>query len=200
MPCKLWKLILFLLLFENQGSLAENNRLKLIPNVVRAFGKLMSATRGEVLCTVTTAKVCKCYYFCWVSCASLWGCCQDADTFVRNPKKLRSHIKKPTTQWTKQGLEIHIIVSQFLRFQEPWFPETRFTTSTRECGRAKSNLWLLHLSSLSCGCSGVQGQRNSTVTVLFLQSRQPQCLLTVTTVTTLQPRNDRNVSFDKFRL
>ena len=40
------------------GSLAENNRLKLIPSVVRAFGKLMSATRGEVICTVTTAKVC----------------------------------------------------------------------------------------------------------------------------------------------
>ncbi|CAH3152562.1 unnamed protein product [Porites lobata] len=38
------------------GTLAENNRLRLANNVVSAFGKLMSAARGEVLCSVTTAK------------------------------------------------------------------------------------------------------------------------------------------------
>ena len=38
-------------------ALAENNRLKLSNNVVKAFSKLMSASRGEVLCTVTSAKV-----------------------------------------------------------------------------------------------------------------------------------------------
>lgn len=36
--------------------LAENNRLPLVHNVVSAFGKLMSAARGEVLCSITTAK------------------------------------------------------------------------------------------------------------------------------------------------
>jgi len=41
------------------GTLAENNRLRLAHNVVVAFGKLMSAARGEVLCSITTAKVCK---------------------------------------------------------------------------------------------------------------------------------------------
>ena len=40
------------------GTLAENNRLRLANNVVSAFGKLMSAARGEVLCSITTAKVC----------------------------------------------------------------------------------------------------------------------------------------------
>ena len=40
------------------GTLAENNRLRLVHNVVVAFGKLMSAARGEVLCSITTAKVC----------------------------------------------------------------------------------------------------------------------------------------------
>lgn len=39
------------------GTLAENNRLRLVSSVVVAFGKLMSAARGEVLCSVTTAKV-----------------------------------------------------------------------------------------------------------------------------------------------
>lgn len=38
------------------GTLAENNRLRLVHNVVIAFGKLMSAARGEVLCSITTAK------------------------------------------------------------------------------------------------------------------------------------------------
>ncbi|XP_031571029.1 ATP synthase subunit O, mitochondrial-like [Actinia tenebrosa] len=37
-------------------TMAENNRLKLISSVANSYGKLMSATRGEVLCTVTTAK------------------------------------------------------------------------------------------------------------------------------------------------
>ncbi|KAK3749580.1 hypothetical protein QZH41_019715 [Actinostola sp. cb2023] len=37
-------------------TMAENNRLKLISNVNSAFGKLMSAERREVLCSVTTAK------------------------------------------------------------------------------------------------------------------------------------------------
>ena len=44
------------------GTLAENNRLRLAHNVVVAFGKLMSAARGEVLCSITTAKVCKNHY------------------------------------------------------------------------------------------------------------------------------------------
>ena len=44
--------------FNFSGTLAENNRLRLVHNVVTAFGKLMSAARGEVLCSVTTAKVC----------------------------------------------------------------------------------------------------------------------------------------------
>ena len=44
------------------GTLAENNRLRLVHNVVVAFGKLMSAARGEVLCSITTAKVCKSHY------------------------------------------------------------------------------------------------------------------------------------------
>ena len=47
-----------LILFQIAGTLAENNRLRLANNVVSAFGKLMSAARGEVLCSVTTAKVC----------------------------------------------------------------------------------------------------------------------------------------------
>ncbi|XP_068698759.1 ATP synthase subunit O, mitochondrial-like [Montipora foliosa] len=38
------------------GTLAENNRLRLAHSVVTAFGKLMSAARGEVLCSITTAK------------------------------------------------------------------------------------------------------------------------------------------------
>jgi len=40
------------------ATMAENNRLKLISSVNSAYSKLMSATRGEVLCSVTTAKVC----------------------------------------------------------------------------------------------------------------------------------------------
>ena len=37
--------------------LAENGRLRYTPDIVSAFGKIMSAYRGEVLCTVTTAQV-----------------------------------------------------------------------------------------------------------------------------------------------
>ena len=44
--------------FDFSATLAENNRLRFVHNVVAAFGKLMSAARGEVLCSITTAKVC----------------------------------------------------------------------------------------------------------------------------------------------
>ena len=53
MPDK--KIIIFC---DFSGTLAENNRLRLVHSVVTAFGKLMSAARGEVLCSVTSAKVC----------------------------------------------------------------------------------------------------------------------------------------------
>ncbi|CAI5772606.1 ATP synthase subunit O, mitochondrial [Podarcis lilfordi] len=39
--------------------LAENGRLKNTPGVISAFAKIMSAFRGEVLCSVTTAQVSK---------------------------------------------------------------------------------------------------------------------------------------------
>lgn len=45
------------LLFEFSDVLAENGRLKKLPNVVDAFKTLMSATRGEVLVEITSAKV-----------------------------------------------------------------------------------------------------------------------------------------------
>ena len=37
--------------------LADNGRLTITGEVITAFGKMMSAHRGEVLCTVTTAHV-----------------------------------------------------------------------------------------------------------------------------------------------
>ncbi|KAG8590970.1 hypothetical protein GDO81_006989 [Engystomops pustulosus] len=37
--------------------LAENGRLRYTPEVIGAFAKMMSAHRGEVLCSVTTASV-----------------------------------------------------------------------------------------------------------------------------------------------
>lgn len=37
--------------------LADNGRLTLTGDVITAFGKMMSAHRGEVLCSVTTAQV-----------------------------------------------------------------------------------------------------------------------------------------------
>ena len=39
--------------------LAENGRLKNLRGVLKSYARLMSAYRGEVLCTVTTAKVCR---------------------------------------------------------------------------------------------------------------------------------------------
>merc|ERR1711893_201223 len=38
------------------GALAENGRLNKLNSVVKSFGTIMSAHRGEVICTVTTAK------------------------------------------------------------------------------------------------------------------------------------------------
>lgn len=43
------------------GALAENSRLAATDGIINAFGKLMSSHRGEVQCTITTAKVQ--YYF-----------------------------------------------------------------------------------------------------------------------------------------
>ena len=40
------------------GALADNGRLGKTSNMMNAFGKIMSAHRGEVVCVVTTAKVC----------------------------------------------------------------------------------------------------------------------------------------------
>lgn len=39
------------------AAMAENGRLVSLNNVINAFGRLMAAHRGEVICTVTTAKV-----------------------------------------------------------------------------------------------------------------------------------------------
>ena len=39
------------------GALAENNRLSETEQVIGAYKKLMSATRGEVECVVTSAAV-----------------------------------------------------------------------------------------------------------------------------------------------
>lgn len=39
------------------AALAENGRLNKVNSIFGAFSKIMSAHRGEVLCTVTTAKV-----------------------------------------------------------------------------------------------------------------------------------------------
>ena len=39
------------------GALAESNCLTKVSGVIKAFGKIMSAYRGEVNCLVTTAKV-----------------------------------------------------------------------------------------------------------------------------------------------
>lgn len=37
--------------------LSENGRLTITGDVITAFGKMMSAHRGEVICSVTTAQV-----------------------------------------------------------------------------------------------------------------------------------------------
>ena len=39
------------------ASLAENGRINKVSNVLATFAQLMSAHRGEVVCTVKTAKV-----------------------------------------------------------------------------------------------------------------------------------------------
>lgn len=41
------------------GALAENNRLPLSGNVIKAYSQIMSAHRKEVPCVVTTAKASK---------------------------------------------------------------------------------------------------------------------------------------------
>ncbi|XP_041379187.1 ATP synthase subunit O, mitochondrial-like [Gigantopelta aegis] len=41
---------------QKQSALAENNRLTKVSGVIKAFGTIMSAYRGEVNCVVTTAK------------------------------------------------------------------------------------------------------------------------------------------------
>lgn len=43
--------------FVFSDVLADNGRLPLTGDVIAAFGKMMSAHRGEVLCAVTTAQV-----------------------------------------------------------------------------------------------------------------------------------------------
>ena len=43
--------------FFQTGALAENNRLRLSGNVIKAYSQIMSAHRKEVTCVVTTAKV-----------------------------------------------------------------------------------------------------------------------------------------------
>jgi len=43
--------------FVSLGALADNGRLQKMNGVISAFSTLMSAHRGEVVCTVTTAKV-----------------------------------------------------------------------------------------------------------------------------------------------
>lgn len=43
--------------FVFSDVLADNGRLTLTGDVIAAFGKMMSAHRGEVLCAVTTAQV-----------------------------------------------------------------------------------------------------------------------------------------------
>lgn len=45
------------MLFFPLAAMAENNRLKLTASVIKAFGTIMSAHRGEVPCSITTAKV-----------------------------------------------------------------------------------------------------------------------------------------------
>jgi len=42
---------------RDTAALAENGRLNKVSGVLGAFAKIMSAHRGEVMCSVTTAKV-----------------------------------------------------------------------------------------------------------------------------------------------
>ena len=39
------------------AAMSENNRLTKVSSVIKAYGTIMRAHRGEVMCTVTTAKV-----------------------------------------------------------------------------------------------------------------------------------------------
>jgi len=40
------------------SALSENNRLSRIDSVVKTFNRIMSGERGEVVCIITSAKVC----------------------------------------------------------------------------------------------------------------------------------------------
>lgn len=44
-------------IFVFADVLADNGRLTLTGDVISAYGKMMSAHRGEVICSVTTAQV-----------------------------------------------------------------------------------------------------------------------------------------------
>ena len=57
-------------------ALAENSRLTMTSGVIKAYGTIMSAYRGEVTCSVTTAKVhtelcpvAMCTYTCTCTCS-----------------------------------------------------------------------------------------------------------------------------------
>lgn len=52
--------------FSTVDVLADNGRLSLTPDVITAFGKMMSAHRGEVTCSVTTAQVRLQVLFCFL--------------------------------------------------------------------------------------------------------------------------------------
>lgn len=43
--------------FCSADVLSDNGRLTITGDVITAFGKMMSAHRGEVICSVTTAQV-----------------------------------------------------------------------------------------------------------------------------------------------
>lgn len=49
--------IIYIYFYVFPDVLADNGRITLAGEVIAAFGKMMSAHRGEVLCTVTTAQV-----------------------------------------------------------------------------------------------------------------------------------------------
>lgn len=65
--------------------LADNGRLTLTGDVITAFGKMMSAHRGEVICSVTTAQV-------WYG----WTCRMCSCTAVLNPL----HVETNHLIWT----------------------------------------------------------------------------------------------------
>ena len=51
--------------------LAENNRLRKLPEVIRSYMRLMAAHRGELSCSVTTAKV-AIVGVCVLVCVGVW--------------------------------------------------------------------------------------------------------------------------------